>query len=112
MLYPELFRSPYTGLRSQTQTPKLSKVLIPGVSFRHHWLSQSQESDILSYSECKKAKLFLGFALGSHWGGLTTPLDSPVAQQFFSSLRSSKNQHPQKIAGYGTEGIYNSNNIT
>ena len=28
--------------------------------------------------------------------------DSPTAQWFFSSLRSSKNLHPQKIAGYGT----------
>ena len=112
MPYPELFWSRYTCLGSQIQTPKFSKVLISGVSFRHHWLSQSYESDVLSYSECRKTKLFRGFASGPHWGGLTTPPDSPVAQRFFSSQRSSKNQHPQKIAGNGTEGIYNSNNIT
>ena len=40
--YPELFWSRYTVLGSQTQTPKLSKVLISGISFRHHSLSQSQ----------------------------------------------------------------------
>ena len=32
----------------------------------------------------------------------TTP-DSPAAQRFFSLLRLSKNWHPPKIAGYGTD---------
>ena len=32
--------------------------------------------------------------------------DSPAAQRFFSSLCLSKNRHPQKIAGYGTDKIY------
>ena len=68
---------------------------------------QSHESDVLSYSECKIAKSFWGFCPGLHWEGLTAsplppPLDSPAPQQFFSSLRSSKNRHSQKIAGYGT----------
>ena len=60
--YPELFWSQYTGLGSQTQTPKCSKVLISGVSFHQRFLSQSQESDVLSYSERKIAKNFQGFA--------------------------------------------------
>ena len=94
---PELFWSQYTGFGSQTQTPKHSKALISGVSFHQCSLSQSQESDVLSYSKHKIAKNFQGFAPGPYWGGLTvlTP-DSPAAQQFFSLLCSSKNQHPPK----------------
>ena len=82
--YPELFWSRYAGLWSQTQTPKRSKVLIYGVSFRQRSLSQSQESDVLSYSERKIGKNVQGFAPGPHWGGLTAPLSS------------SKNRYPQK----------------
>ena len=104
MPYPELFWSRYIGLGSQNQTPKGSEVLIYGVSFHQHSLSQSQNSDVLSYSERRIGKNFQGFVPGPHWEGLTTPLpDSPAAQRFFSSLRSSKNRHPQKIAGYGTD---------
>ena len=84
MSYPELFWSRYTGLGSQTQTPKRSKVLISGVSFRQHFLSQSQESDALSYSECKIAKNFQGFALGPHWGGRTVPPQTPWLRNGFS----------------------------
>ena len=32
--------------------------------------------------------------------------DSPAAQRFFSLLRSSKNRHPPKIAGYGTGKLW------
>ena len=92
MSYPELFWRRYTGLGSQTQTHKLSKVLISGVSFRHRSFSQSHESNVLSYSECKIAEIFQGFAPGPHW--VATPLGSPTAQRFFS-LRLSKNS-PQK----------------
>ena len=60
----------YTDLGSQTQTPKCLKVLISGVSFCQHSLLQSQESDVLSYSECKIAKNFQVFAPGPYWGGL------------------------------------------
>ena len=60
-----------TGLESQTQTPKFSKVLISGVSFRHRLLSQFYESHVLSYSEYKIAKIFRGFAPRPHWGGLS-----------------------------------------
>ena len=35
----------------------------------------------------------------------STAPDSPAAQRFFSSLCLSKNRHPKKIAGYGTEEI-------
>ena len=103
--YPELFWSRYTGLGSQTQTPKRSKVLISGVSFRQHSLSQNQQSNVLSYSECKIAKNFQGFAPGPNCGGVTAPPDSPTAQRIFSLLHSSKNRHPQKIAGYGTDPV-------
>ena len=68
--YPELFWSQYTGLGSQTQTPKCSKVLISGVSFHQRFLSLSQESDVLSYSEHKIAKNFQGFAPGPSGNGL------------------------------------------
>ena len=87
-------------------TPKLSKVLISGLSFRHRSLSQSHKSDVLSYSECKIVTIFWSFAPGTHWEGLPAPPlppDSPAAQRFFSLLRSSKNRHPQKIAGYSTD---------
>ena len=75
--YPELFWSSYTGLGSQIQTPKRSKVLISGVSFRQRSLSQSQESNVFSYSECKIAKNFQDFVSGPHWGGFTGPPQTP-----------------------------------
>ena len=53
--------------------PQTLKVLISGVSFRHCSLSQSHESEVLSYSECKIAKIFQDFAPGPHWGQLTVP---------------------------------------
>ena len=57
----------------------------------------------------QNSQKFPGFR---HW----TPLgraysaapDSPAAQRFFSSLRSLRNRHPQKIVGYGTEKWINS----
>ena len=41
----------------------------------------------------------------------STAPDSPAAQQFFSLLCLSKNWHPQKIAGYGTDDtlLYDTN---
>ena len=83
--YPELFWSQYTSSGSQTQTPKCSKVLIPGVSFCQRSLSQSQESDVLSYLECKIAKNFQGFTPGPHWGGLTVSPQTPQLHNSFSS---------------------------
>ena len=101
--YPELFWSQYTGLGSQTQTSKRSKVLISGVSLHQCSLSQSQESDVLSYSERKIAKKFPGFHPWTPLGrAYSTAPDSPAAQGFFFSLHSTKNWQPQKIAGYGT----------
>ena len=96
MLCPELFWSRYTGLWSQAQTPKLSKVLISGVSFHHRSLLHSHESNVLSYSEFKMTKVFWGFAPGPYWGSFTLPPDSPAAQRFFSSLCSLKNWHPPR----------------
>ena len=101
--YPELFWSWYTGLGSQTQTSKRSKVLISGVNFRQRSLSQSQESNVLRYLERKIAKKFPGFCPWTPLGrAYSAAPDSPAAQRFFSSLHSSKKWHPQKIAGYST----------
>ena len=58
-------------------TPKLSKVLISGLSFRHRSLSQSHKSDVLSYSECKIVTIFWSFAPGTHWEGLPAPPSPP-----------------------------------
>ena len=69
---------------SQTQTPKCSKVLISGVSFCQRSLLQSQESDVLSYSERKIAKNFQGFAPGSHWEGSTASSQTPRLHNGFS----------------------------
>ena len=96
--YPELFWSWYTCLGSQTQTPKRLKVLISGVSFCQHSLSQSQESDVLSYSECKIAKNFQGFVLGPHWGGLTVLPQTPQLYNSFSPCYTRwKTSTPQKL---------------
>ena len=80
--YPELFWSQYTGLGSQTQTPKCSKVLISGVSFHQRSLLQSQESAVLSYSECAIATNFQGFPPGHHW--TTAPPHIPWLDNGFS----------------------------
>ena len=101
--YPELLWSRYSSLGSQTQTPKLSKVLISGVSFHHRSLSQSHKSNVLSYSECKIANIFQGFTPERHWGRLTVPPRLTNCTTFFSSLSLLKNRHPQKIAGYSTD---------
>ena len=98
VLYPELFWSWCTGLGSQTQTPKCSKVLISGVSFCQHSLLQSQESDVLSYSECKIAKNFQGFTPGPHWGGLIALPQTPWLHNGFSHCYASqKTGTPQKL---------------
>ena len=44
----------------------------------HCSLSQNHESDVLSYSECKIAKIFRVFAPGPHWGSLTAPPEQGV----------------------------------
>ena len=108
VLYQKLFWSWYPGLGSQTQTSKLSKVLISGVSFCNCSLSQSHESNVLSYPECKIAENFSGFCpltpLGRTYSTQPPPpRDSPAAQRFFPLLCSSKNQHPQKTTEYSTE---------
>ena len=98
MPYPELFQSWYTGLGSQTQTPKHSKVLISDVSFCQRSLSQSQESDVLSYSECEIAKNFQGITPGPHWGGLTAPPQTPRLHKGFSPCYACrKTNTPQKL---------------
>ena len=84
-------------------TLKCSKVLISGVTFQCS-LSQSQESDVLSYSECKIAKNFQGYAPGPLWGGLTVLPQTPWLHNSFSLCYTRwKNWYPQKIAGYATD---------
>ena len=89
---------------SETQTPKLSKVLISGVSFYHRSLPQSHESDVLSLFSMQNSQKFPGFfsSLDPTGEGLQHPPDYPASQRFFSSLHLPKNWHPPKIAGYGT----------
>ena len=60
-------------------------MLISGVSFHQLSLLQSSESDVLSYSECKIAKNFQGFAPGPHWGGLTAPPQTARLHNGFST---------------------------
>ena len=52
----------------------LSSVLYPELS---------HESNVLSYSECKIAKIFWGFALGPHWRWLTVPPRLPSCTTVF-----------------------------
>ena len=56
-----------------------------------HALDPQCALSVLSYSECKIAKIFWGFAPRPHWGGLTAPPPLPKIPQ-----------HPPIIAGYGT----------
>ena len=105
--YPELFWNQYTGLGSQTQTPKRSKVLISSVSFHQRSLSQSQESDVSSYSEHKIAKNSQGFAPGPHWGGLTAPPQTPRLHNGFSPRYArQKTDTPKKLLHTALVGCY------
>ena len=38
---------------------------------------------VLSYSECKIAKIFWGFAPGPHWGGFTVAPNTPQTPKKF-----------------------------
>ena len=87
------------------QDPKFRppNVLVSGTSFHHCSLSQSYESDVLSYSECEIAKIFQGFAPGPHWGGITPPpppppppLDLPSCATVFL-LAKRKTGTPKKL---------------
>ena len=72
---------------------------------------------VLSYSKCKIAKIFWGFASGPHWGGLTShpSFRLPSCTTVFLLARLvgkpappllatliEKPAPPPKIAGYGT----------
>ena len=74
-------------------------MLISGVRFRDRSLSQSHESDIFSYFECKIAKFFRGFVPGSHWRERGRDRDREGERQRV------KSQHPPNIAGYGIDLI-------
>ena len=78
-------------------------VLISGVSFRHCSLSQSCESNVLNYSECKIAKIFQGFVPGPHWGGIrlspllpSPPPDLSCTTVFLLAKLIKKPAPPQK----------------
>ena len=88
---------------SNSDPPTLKSVKINS-SKNKQMTVQSHKSNVLSYSEYKITKIFWSFAPGTYWGGLTAPPvpDYPAAHWFFGSLCSSKNRHPQKIAGYAT----------
>ena len=95
----ELFRS----RNSDPKTPK-------SVDF---WCKLSSPFDVAEPRErCfelfrmqNSQKSFKTSPLDAIGEGLQRPPDSPAAQRFFSSLRSSKIRHPQKVAGYGTEFV-------
>ena len=88
--------------------------MIYGVNFRQYSLSQSQEGDVLSYSECKLGKNFQVYAPGLHWGGLKVPPQTPQLHNSFSRRNARRKTgtrpppHPpptpppqkKKIAGY------------
>ena len=73
-------------------------MLISGVSFRQRSLSQSQESDVLSYSERKIAENFQGFTPGPHWGELTAlPQTHWLHNSFSPHYTRQKTSTPQKL---------------
>ena len=74
-------------------------------------LLQSHDSDVLSYSDCKIAKIFWGFAMDPAGYDLQCPPDSPAAQRFFSMLHLLKNGHPLKNAGYSTAQLQIQTNV-
>ena len=84
--------------------------LISVLNPEHFWcklsstsLSQSQESNVLSHSECKIATNFQGFVPGPCWGGLTALPQTPWLYKGFSPCYAcQKTSTPPKIAGYGT----------
>ena len=54
----------------------------------------------------QNSQKYLGFCPWTPLGrAYSAAPDSPAARRFFSSLRSSKNRHPQKFAGYGTDSV-------
>ena len=83
MPYPELFWSRYTSLGSQTQTPKLSKVLISGVSFHHCSLLLSHETDVLSLFRMQNSQNFLGLC---PWTPLGRACSAPQTTQLHNSF--------------------------
>ena len=69
VLYLALFWSQYTALGSQTQ-PQTLRSAKNNSSRNRQMTIQSHESNVLSYSECRIAKVFWGFSSGPHWGRL------------------------------------------
>ena len=59
-------------------------MMISGVNFRQRSLMQSQESDVLNYSERKIAQNVQGFAPGPHCGELTAPPQTTRLHNGFS----------------------------
>ena len=96
--YPELFWSRYTGLGSQTQTPKLSKVLISGISFRHRLLSQSHESDVLSLFRMQNSQNFQGLCPWTPLGRAYSTLQTNQLHNGFSPRYACrKTGNPKKL---------------
>ena len=80
-------------------------MLISGVSFRDRSLSQSHESDIFSYFECKVAKFFRSFVPGPHWRERQRQRHTERQREGEGERQRVKSQHPPKIAGYGIDLI-------
>ena len=101
--YPELLWSQYIGLGSQTQTHKTLKSLDFWSKLSSTFLVTEPREWCFELFRMQNSQKFPGFHPWTPLGSTcsTTP-DSMAAQQFFSLLCSSKNQHTPKIAGYGT----------
>ena len=98
VLYPELFWSWYTCLGSQTQTPKLSKVLISGLSFRHHSLLPSHNSNVLSLFRMQNSQNFLRLCPWTPPGrAYRAPQNTQLYNEFSPSYTRRKTSTPQKL---------------
>ena len=96
--YPELFWSRYTGLGSQTQTNKLSKVLISGMSFRQRSLSQSHESDVLSLFRMQNSQNFSGLCPWTPLGrAYSAPQTNQLQNGFSPRYAHRKTSTPKKL---------------
>ena len=96
--YPELFGSQYTGLGSWNQTPKLSKVLLSGVSIRYRSLSPSHKSDVLSLFRMQNSQNFLELCTWTPLGrAYSAPQTTQMHNGFSPCYTCQKTSTPPKL---------------
>ena len=101
--YPELFWSQYTGLGSQTQTPKLSKVqklIHLKIDNDRHWATKAM---LLGIQNAKTAKICRGFTPGPHWGEFTVPPRLPSCKMGFLLIMLLEKPAPKKMVRYSID---------